>query len=211
MWIALNDLIVWRFFDDVLDESADTLQRKGLYPPPPGASSILGLELCGTVMESAPDCSCRDWKVGDRVMALVSGGAYAEYATVSEGSAVLIPELTDGRPLFDDVTGAAVMETWLTAYQLLFTVGGARKGSRQTVLIHAGTSGVGVAATQLCHHLGLVPLVTTRSSAKVDIAREYGAFATCDTSKEDFAQWAKGITGGHGVDLILDCVGAKYR
>lgn len=176
---------------------ADTLQRKGNYSPPPGASPVLGLECSGEVAAVGPGCA-RGFKAGDRVMALLTGGGYAEMAVAHEGSVMRVP---DGMSLRD---AAAVPETWLTAFQLL---GLGRAGSGDTVLVHAAGSGVGSAAIQLAALRGAVPYGTAGSAAKLEHARELGARAAWNYKEEDFGDAVLAATGGRGVDVVLDCVG----
>lgn len=175
---------------------ADVLQRMGNYPPPPGASPILGLELAGEVVEAVGD-----WQVGDRVMAVVTGGGYAELATVPVGMAMPVP--AD----FSFVEAAAIPEAFLTAYLNLFTLGGLQAG--ETVLIHAGGSGVGTAAIQLAKAANAT-VFTTASAAKLATCAELGADVTIDYKSENFAERVKAETDGRGVDVILDFVGAPY-
>ena len=176
---------------------ADLIQRRGGYNPPPGASSILGLELAGEVL-----VPCASWKAGDRVMAVVTGGAYAELATVPCGVAIPIPE---GMP-FEQA--AAIPEAFLTAYLNLFTLG--RLQARETVLIHAGASGVGTAAIQLARAAGARVFTTAGSEEKLARCRELGAELAVNYRSESFAERVREATEGRGVDLILDFVGAPY-
>ncbi|KAG9462843.1 hypothetical protein GDO78_023001 [Eleutherodactylus coqui] len=174
---------------------ADLLQRKGMYAPPPGASQILGLEAAGTVAALGPGVDCQ-WKVGDRVMALLGGGGNAQYVAVPAYQLIPIP---NG---MSDTDAASIPEAWLTAFQLLHFVGNVHKG--ETVLIHAGASGVGTAAIQLCRLAGAVPMVTAGSSDKIEKAKELGAAAGFNYKDEDFGK--KYV----GADIILDCVGATH-
>ena len=176
---------------------ADTLQRRGNYPPPEGASPILGLELAGEVTESVGD-----WQSGDRVMAVVTGGGYAELAAVPAGMAVRIPE----RFSFEEA--AAIPEAFLTAFLNLFTLGKLQSG--ETVLIHAGASGVGSAAIQLARAAGARVLTTAGSDDKLMRCRELGAETTINYKRESFRERVLDATGGQGVNLILDFVGAPY-
>ena len=176
---------------------ADILQRMGLYPPPPGASDILGLEAVGEVV--VPKAG---WKVGDRVMAVVTGGGYAELAAVPSSQAMPVPSSLS----FEEA--AAVPEAFLTAYLNLFIKGGLRAG--ETVLIHAGASGVGTAAIQLAHAAGARVVVTAGTAPKRARCRELGADIAIDYKTESFAEKAISATGGKGVDLTLDFIGAPY-
>nr|XP_002710115.1 quinone oxidoreductase PIG3 [Oryctolagus cuniculus] len=180
---------------------ADILQRQGGYPPPPGASSILGLEASGHVAELGPGCR-GNWKIGDSAMALLSGGGQAQYVTVPEELLMPIPE---GLTLLQ---AAAIPEAWLTAFQLLHLVGNVQAGD--TVLIHAGSSGVGTAAIQLAWMAGAIPLVTAGSQQKLQMAEKLGAAAGFNYKEEDFSEAALKFTQGAGVNLILDCIGSPY-
>jgi tumor protein p53-inducible protein 3 len=176
---------------------ADVLQRRGSYPPPPGASSILGLELAGEVAEPAGD-----WRAGDRVMAVVTGGGYAELAAVPAGMAIRIPD----RLSFDEA--AAIPEAFLTAFLNLFTLGELQAG--ETVLVHAGASGVGTAAIQLARAAGARVFTTAGSEEKLALCRELGAEVTIDYKRESFQERVQEATEGRGVDVVLDFVGAPY-
>ncbi|XP_069831802.1 quinone oxidoreductase PIG3 isoform X2 [Dendropsophus ebraccatus] len=180
---------------------ADLLQRRGMYAPPPGASEILGLEAAGTVAALGPGANER-WKVGDRVMALIAGGGNAQYVAVPAQQLIPIP------PGMSDTDAAAIPEAWLTAFQLLHFVGKVQKG--ETVLIHAGASGVGTAAIQLCRLAEAVPMVTVGSSEKIDIAKKLGAAAGFNYKEEDFGKKCLEATNNVGADIILDCVGATH-
>lgn len=180
---------------------ADTLQRKGLYPPPPGESDILGLEVSGTVEAVGSQCT-GSWQMGDRVMALLAGGGYAEYVAVPEDLLMQVP------PNMDLKTAGAVPEVWLTAYQLLHVVGELQKGD--TVLIHAGGSGVGTAAVQLCVLAGCTPIVTAGSESKLQAAKDLGAAAGFNYKQGDWSDKVLEFTKGKGVNLILDCIGGSY-
>ncbi|KAG7260170.1 hypothetical protein CRUP_030923 [Coryphaenoides rupestris] len=174
---------------------ADILQRRGLYGPPPGESDILGLEVAGTVAAVGPGVRA-PWRVGDRVMALLGGGGYAQYAAVPQELLLPVP------PALTLSQAAAIPEAWLTAFQLLHLV---REG--EVVLVHAGASGVGTAVVQLARLAGAVPVVTAGSTEKVQMAVELGAAAGFDYNQQDFADEVLGFTGGRGADVILDCVG----
>jgi tumor protein p53-inducible protein 3 len=178
---------------------ADILQRKGKYPPPQGASSILGLEVSG-IIESVGN-GCTKWKVGDRVMGLISGGGYAEYAIIHEDMLMSVPETINlGQ-------AAAIPEVFLTAYQSLVWL--ARLQARETILIHAGASGVGTAAIQLALALDAVPIVTA-SKGKHNLCSNLGARATIDYKTQDFVSEVKNITSDKGVDVIIDFIGGPY-
>ncbi len=178
---------------------ADIMQRRGKYPPPPGASPILGLEMAGTVEAMGEEVS--GWKVGDRVCALLSGGGYAQYVTIPHEMAMRIPSGLS----FNEA--AAIPEVFLTAYQALYWYGGLEQDRH--VLIHAGASGVGTAAIQLVRTAGAYPYVTA-SGGKLDICRRLGAELAIDYHNEDFVQAVKAHTQGYGADIILDFIGAPY-
>ncbi|NXG47922.1 QORX oxidoreductase, partial [Psilopogon haemacephalus] len=180
---------------------ADLLQRRGKYPPPRGASDILGLEAAGTVAGLGPGCKGR-WKIGDAVMALLSGGGQAEYVTVPEGHLMPIPS---GMTF---IQAAAIPEAWLTAFQLLHFVGKIQKDER--VLIHAGASGVGMAAVQLSRLAKAIPIVTAGTEEKLKATANVGAAAGFNYKNEDFSEKVLEFTQGSGVDIILDCVGGSY-
>lgn len=179
---------------------ADLMQKRGLYPPPKGASPILGLEMAGEVVQVGG--SVKDWKPGDRVFALLPGGGYAEKVSIPAGMAMPIP---DG---WSYEQAAAVPEVFLTAYLNLFMLGGLREGS--TVLIHAGASGVGSAAIQLVREAGAVSIVTAGSPEKLEACLRLGAHKAINYKEGPFAPQVKEATGGLGVDLILDLIGASY-
>ncbi len=179
---------------------ADLLQRRGRHPPPEGASEILGLEMAGEVAAAGP--ACAGWTRGDRICALLPGGGYAELAAVPAGMAMRIPDNLS----FEEA--AAVPEVFLTAYLNLFDLGGLGPGG--TVLIHAGASGVGTAAIQLAREAGAVSLVTVGSPEKLARCLALGARAGWNYREGPFAPWVAAQTGGKGVDLILDVVGAPF-
>ena len=173
---------------------ADLLQRQGRYPPPPGASEILGLECAGLVNEVGS--RVEGWRTGDRAMALLPGGGYAEEAVVDAGSALHVPDaLTDDE-------AAAFPEVFLTAFLNVFLLGRARSG--ETVLVHGGGSGVGTAAITLCRLARVRVVVTAGSKEKCDLCLRHGADAAIDYRREDFVEKAR------GANVILDHVGALY-
>jgi putative PIG3 family NAD(P)H quinone oxidoreductase len=178
---------------------ADLLQRRGLYPPPPGASALLGLECSGVVAALGPGISAA--KVGDRVMALLPGGGYAERVAVHEQLLLPIPES------LDFVQAAAVPEAFLTANEALFSLGRTLPGD--WVLIHAAASGVGSAAVQLARAAGARVIATT-SEKKVELVRALGAERVVARETEDFSALALELTAGRGVEVIVDLVGAAY-
>ena len=179
---------------------ADTLQRRGLYPPPPGASSILGLEMAGEI--SAIGSAVEGWKIGDRVCGLLAGGGYAEFATIDARCLIAVP---DG---FDFEKAAAIPEVFLTAYQAIVYLAKLKKGER--ILIHAGASGVGTAAIQIAKALGAAQIIVTASAGKHQICRDLGADITIDYRAQDFEEEIKILTNEKGVDVIIDFLAAPY-
>jgi tumor protein p53-inducible protein 3 len=179
---------------------ADLLQRRGFYPPPPGASSILGLECAGTVAELGPGVT--GFSAGQRVMALLPGGGYAEEAVVDAGSVLAVP---DGMS-FEQAGG--FMETYLTAYLNVFVLGDVPEGG--AVLVHGGGSGVGTSTVSLCREAGLKSLVTAGGPEKVARCLAQGADVAIDYKAGDFVPKVLEATGGAGVDLVLDSIGAPY-
>lgn len=179
---------------------ADLAQARGNYPPPPGASEILGLEMAG-VIEAVGE-NVTDWAVGDRVCALLPGGGYAEKVAVPAAVLLRLPDQ------WSFAQGAAVPEVWLTAFVNLFLEGDLQMG--ETVLIHAGGSGVGTAAIQLAHAVGARVFMTAGASEKLKTGRRLGADLTINYKEQDFHDVIMANTDGEGVDLILDPVGADY-
>jgi putative PIG3 family NAD(P)H quinone oxidoreductase len=179
---------------------ADLLQRQGLYPPPPGASEILGLECAGEVVEVAD--GVEGWRVGDRAMALLAGGGYAEEVVVHAGSAMRIPER------FGTEEAAAIPEVFLTVFLDVFQLG--ELGESGSALIHGGGSGIGTAAIQLLKAAGATAVVTAGSEEKCRRCRELGADVAVNYRSGDFVAEARDATGGRGVDLVLDSIGAPY-
>lgn len=179
---------------------ADVLQRRGLYPPPEGATDVLGLEVAGEV--AAVGAAVSGWALGDRVCAIVAGGGYADKALVPAPTALPVP---DGMDLAE---AAAIPEAFATAYDNLLVRGRLRRG--ETALIHGGSSGVGTAAVQLAARAGARVLVTASSDAKIAACRDLGADAGIDYQRSDFTDEAKRLTDGRGVDVILDIVGGPY-
>jgi putative PIG3 family NAD(P)H quinone oxidoreductase len=173
---------------------ADLLQAAGHYPPPPGASDVLGLECAGVVSEVGADV--RGWSAGDRVMALLAGGGYAEEVVVHAGSAMHVPDV-----LSDEEAGA-IPEVFLTAFLNLFMLAQVRAG--ESALIHGGGSGVGTAATTLLKLAGVRVLVTAGSAEKCARCLEHGADVAINYHDEDFVEKAR------GVNVILDHIGAPY-
>lgn len=178
---------------------ADLMQREGRYPPPPGASGILGLEAAGTVLEVG--AGVRGWAPGDRAMALLAGGGYAERVAVPAGQLMPVPE---GMDLAD---AAAVPEVFLTAWLSLRRLTGLAAG--ETLLVHAAASGVGTAAIQVASELGARSIGTVRRPDKAAAVEALGATCIVATGGR-FADAVREATGGRGADVILDLVGASY-
>lgn len=179
---------------------ADLLQRRGLYPPPPGESEILGLECAGYVRRVGREVT--RYRVGDRVMALLGSGGYAEYVAVHEQLALPVPESLTLEQ------AAAVPEAFLTAYEALLRTAELSPGER--VLIHAGASGVGSAAVQIAREVGGYVYATARGERKLGKLRELGVHRPIDYEQQDFAQIIQQETHGAGVDVIIDLVGSAY-
>ena len=181
----------------------DVAQRSGKYPPPPGASPIIGLECAGEVV--AAGAQVTRFKVGDRVCALTNGGAYAEYCAAPEAQALPWPAG------FDALRAAAVPETYFTVWANLFGTAhspGGRLAAGETVLVHGGTSGIGVTAIQLAKAFGAQVVTTAGSDAKCAEALRFGADHAINYRTHDFAEEVKRLVGG--VDVVLDMVGAPY-
>ncbi len=179
----------------------DVIQRQGNYPPPPGDSEVLGLEVAG-VVESIGDGITR-FSPGDRVVALVGGGGYAEYALALEGHSMQLPESIS----FEQA--ACICETYITAYLNLFLLGELQ--GKQSVLIHGGGGGVATSAIQLCR--ALTPdteILVTASTGKLERVRGQGASHVIDYREQVFADEVRQITNKRGVDVILDHIGAQY-
>ncbi|MBS0465115.1 MAG: NAD(P)H-quinone oxidoreductase [Proteobacteria bacterium] len=177
----------------------DLLQREGRYPPPPGASDILGLEVAGEVVVAAGR-----WQVGDRVCALLGGGGYAEYVAVDARHVLPIPftAAVDGS---DFIRAAALPETVFTVYANVFEHGALKAG--ETLLVHGATSGIGVMAMQMAKAAGARVIATARGADKAATARELGADIAVDALAEDFGEVAR---AAGGIDVALDMVGAPY-
>lgn len=178
---------------------ADTMQRRGVYPPPPGESPILGLEMAGVVEKVGADVT--KWKEGDRVCGLLGGGGYAEYCVTHEDMAIRLPEN------LSFVEGAAIPEVFLTAYQALHWLAKIEAGEK--ILVHAGASGVGTAAIQLIGLAGADAIVTA-SAGKHQTCLDLGASHAIDYKKENFAEAVKELTNGAGVQVIIDFIAAPY-
>jgi putative PIG3 family NAD(P)H quinone oxidoreductase len=178
----------------------DVLQRQGLYPPPPGASPVIGLEVAGVV--AAIGQEVRKFKPGDRVCALTNGGGYAEYCAVPELQCLPWPEG------YDAVRAAALPETYFTVWANLFQIG--RLGPGEAVLVHGGTSGIGVTAIQLAREFGSRVYATAGTREKCDACLRLGADAAINYHEEDFETRIAELTSGRGVNAVLDMVGAPY-
>ncbi|WP_426956917.1 NAD(P)H-quinone oxidoreductase [Muricoccus radiodurans] len=178
----------------------DVQQRKGLYPPPKGASPIIGLEVAGEVVAAGPEAT--RWRVGDRVCALTNGGAYAEYVTAPATQCLPWPIG------YDAMQAAALPETYFTVWANLF--GHGRLMAGEWVLIHGGTSGIGSTAIQLAKEFGAHAIATAGSPEKAEACRDFGAEHAIDYRAQDFVEEVKRITEGRGVDVVLDMVGAPY-
>jgi putative PIG3 family NAD(P)H quinone oxidoreductase len=179
---------------------ADLLQAKGLYPPPLGASEILGLECAGRVVEVAE--GVEGWTVGDRAMALLAGGGYAEEVVVHAGSVLPVPASLTLEE------AAAVPEVFLTVFLNVFRLAALPEGG--SVLVHGGGSGIGTASIQLVKHAGGTIVVSAGSEAKCARCRELGADLAVNYREGDFVAGAREATDGRGVDVVLDSIGAPY-
>jgi len=179
---------------------ADLLQAQGAYPPPPGASEILGLEMAGVITAVGNDVE--EWQLGDRVCALLAGGGYAEQVAVPAQMLLPLPED------WTFAMGTAVPEVWYTAFVNLFLEGDLKTG--ETVLIHAGASGVGTAAIQLARKVDATVFVTAGRDDKLKRCRELGADLAINYKEKDFLEKVLDATDGKGVDVILDPVGGNY-
>jgi NADPH2:quinone reductase len=181
----------------------DVLQRKGLYPPPPGASDLPGLEVAGTVAAGAPeDLEAAGVALGDRVCALVAGGGYAQWCVAPAGQVLPAP-----RGL-GDVEAASLPETFFTVWQNVFEIAALQAG--EWLLVHGGTSGIGVAAIQLARARGAHVVATAGSADKCAACLQLGADVAVDYRQQDFVHEALAATGGRGVDVVLDMVAGDY-
>ncbi|MCZ7939301.1 NAD(P)H-quinone oxidoreductase [Agrobacterium salinitolerans] len=178
----------------------DVAQRQGIYPPPKGASPILGLEIAGEVVALGDGVT--EFKPGDKVCALANGGGYAEFCAVPAGQALPFPKG------YDAVKAAALPETFFTVWANLFQMAGLTEG--ETVLIHGGTSGIGTTAIQLAKAFGAEVYTTAGSAEKCEACVKLGAKRAINYREEDFAEVVKSETGGKGVDVVLDMIGAAY-
>ena len=178
----------------------DVMQRQGLYPPPKGATDIPGLEIAGEV--AALGAGVQRWKLGDKVMALVVGGGYAEYCLAHESHALPVPA---GLTL---VEAAAIPETTFTVWHNVFERGRLQRG--ETLLVHGGSSGIGTTAIQLAKAFGARVITTAGSAEKCDACRRLGADVAINYKQDDFVAATKAATNGKGADVVLDMVGGDY-
>ena len=179
---------------------ADLLQRRGFYPPPPGASDVIGMECSGTV--AALGEGVTGWSVGDEVCALLAGGGYAAKVVVPVGQVMPVPTGVDL------VTAAALPEVAATVWSNVFMVAGLREDD--TFLVHGGAGGIGTFAIQLAHALGARVLTTGGTPEKLEYCRSIGADVAIDYREQDFVEEVRAATDGRGADVILDNMGAKY-
>jgi NADPH2:quinone reductase len=179
---------------------ADLAQAKGMYPPPPGASEILGLEVSGEL--AGLGAGVTDFRLGDKVCALLAGGGYAEYCTASTKCLLPVPKRVDL------ISAAALPEVFFTVWTNLFDT--ARLAPGESVLIHGGASGIGTAAIQLCAARGHTVFTTAGSAEKCAACAKLGAARAINYRAEDFVEIVRKETGGRGVDVILDMVGGDY-
>jgi NADPH2:quinone reductase len=178
----------------------DVLQRMGRYTPPPDASPVLGLEVAGRVAALGPDASA--WKVGDQVCALVHGGGYAQYCVTHASHALPVP----GN--LSLAQAAAFPENWFTVWVNLIDRGALRSGEK--LLVHGGSSGIGLAAIQLARRVGAEVIVTAGSEEKCAFCREFGAARAINYQSDDFVARVREFTADKGVDVVLDMVGGPY-
>jgi len=178
----------------------DVVQRLGLYPPPPGASDIPGLEIAGTVAALGDGVS--GWQEGDRVCALIAGGGYAEFAAAPAPQVLPLPV---GCGM---VEAAGIPETFFTVWSNVFDRG--RLAAGESILIHGGSSGIGTTAIQLAREFGATAYVTVGNAAKAAFCEQLGAARAINYREQDFVDEIKALTGGAGVDVILDMIGGDY-
>ncbi len=209
-----SDHLLWQEVPDVAPEHgevlikvssagvnrADLLQAAGKYPPPPGASDILGLEVSGIV--AAVGGGVTEWSVGQEVCALLAGGGYAEYVAVPAGQVMPIPP---GVSVHD---AAALPEVACTVWSNIVSAGALTPG--EVLLVHGGASGIGTHAIQIAHALGATVAATAGSPAKLNLCREFGADIVISYRDDDFVNRIREATGGAGADVILDIMGAAY-
>jgi NADPH2:quinone reductase len=178
----------------------DVAQRQGNYPPPKGATDIPGLEIAGEVV--ALGAGVTRWKLGDKVMALVIGGGYAQYCPAHESHCLPVPES------LTLIEAAAIPETFFTVWHNTFERGRLQAG--ETLLVHGGSSGIGTAAIQLAKAFGARVITTAGSAEKCEACRKLGADVAVNYKNEDFVAATKSATGGTGADVVLDMVGGDY-
>ena len=178
----------------------DVLQRRGLYPPPPGASEIPGLEIAGEVVALGE--GTKRFNIGDKVCALVAGGGYAEYCIVHESNALPVP------PGLSMIEAAALPETFFTVWANLFQRGKLRMG--ETVLVHGGASGIGTTATMLAKSFGARVIVTVGSEEKQEACLRLGADLAINYHSQDFVEETKRFTNGKGADVVVDIIAGDY-
>ncbi len=178
----------------------DVVQRLGLYPPPPGASDLPGLEVAGEV--AAVGEGVTGWKQGDRVCALIAGGGYAEYTSAPAPQVLPVPTG------FDMIQAAGIPETFFTVWTNMFDRGHLAAG--ESILIHGGSSGIGTTAIQLAREFGATAYVTVGNAEKAQFCEELGAEKAINYREQDFVEEINALTGGAGVDVILDMVGGDY-
>ncbi|WP_404421531.1 NAD(P)H-quinone oxidoreductase [Thalassospira australica] len=178
----------------------DLMQVAGMYPPPPGASEIPGLELSGEIVATAPDVTA--WKTGDRVCALVTGGGYAQYASVPAAQCLPVPA---GLSMTE---AASLPETFFTVWHNVFDKAGLKSG--ETFLVHGGTSGIGTTAIQLARAFGARVIATAGTDEKCQACRDLGADIAINYKTQDFVEQVKSATDGKGADVILDMVAGDY-
>ena len=178
----------------------DVLQRRGLYPPPPGASEIPGLEIAGEVVALGE--GTKRFNIGDKVCALVAGGGYAEYCIVHESNALPVP------PGLSMIEAAALPETFFTVWANLFQRGKLRMG--ETVLVHGGASGIGTTATMLAKAFGARVIVTVGSEEKQEACLRLGADLAINYHSQDFVEETKRFTNGKGADVVVDIIAGDY-
>ncbi len=178
----------------------DVLQRKGLYPPPPGASDIPGLEVCGEVLGG--DLQGSTLRTGQRVCALLTGGGYAEYCVAPVGQCLPVPEI------LSDAEAAALPETYFTVWHNVFERGALKAG--ELLMVQGGTSGIGTTAIQLAHAFGATVWATAGSDVKCQACLDLGAVRAINYRTQDFAEQVQEHTKGRGVDVLLDMVAGDY-
>lgn len=183
---------------------ADIQQRKGVYPPPDGITDIPGLEVAGRIAEFGEGVTSEEsgWNIGDEVVALLAGGGYAEKINVPVGQLLPKPEN------LSMVEAAGLIETVATVWNNVFMIAGL--GAGETVLFHGGSSGIGTTGIQLAHARGARVAVTAGTAEKLEACRELGADILVNYKEQDFVEEIKAATDGHGADVILDTIGAKY-